>query len=311
MSAPGRFAGLRRGLRREIAAAVAVLAVVPPRMALAIAFACATTMVDCDPASSDTQAHAAGPIAWAAPSLVRIGHADPPGESTAASISAARSEYESFQIAVRAPTGGLTNVNAVASNLARPDGAVIDASDLTLYREHYVYVSRSSPNRGGRNRSMGAGWYPDALIPFRDPDSDVDLSGALDAVPFDLPEETNAVIWVDVYVPRRASAGDYSGRLVVTSDQGDVEVPLSVSVWDFALPRRPTLNSVFLLWTMKTLEAQRELLQHRFQPHKVAPQNQRLLISIEAGTSGRKPCSYGQSLILPEIVFCVPSEMAI
>jgi hypothetical protein len=100
--------------------------------------------------SADTQAHAAGPIVWAAPSLVRTGQADPPGESATASTSAAMGEYESFQIAVRAPTGALTNVNVVASNLARPGGALIDASNLTLYRDHYVYVRRSSPNRDGK-----------------------------------------------------------------------------------------------------------------------------------------------------------------
>ena len=62
------------------------------------------------------------------------------------------------------------------------------------------------------------------------------------------------------------------------SDQGNVEVPLPVSVWDFALPQQPALNSVFLLWTMQTVDAQRELLRHRLQPLKVAPENQSALI---------------------------------
>jgi hypothetical protein len=100
----------------------------------------------------------------------------------------------------------------------------------------------------------------------------------LDAVSFDLPEATNAVVWVDVYVPRATSSGEYAGFLLVTSDQGDVEIRMSVSVWDFTLPLRPALNTAFLFWMVKTLEAQQELLLHRIQPLEVAPQYQRVLI---------------------------------
>ena len=211
-------------------------------------------------------------------SLVRIGKADAPGASTEASIFAAKGEYESFQIGIRAPTGGLTNVNVAASDLTRSGEGRIDASNLFLYREHYVYVSTFSPNRGGSNVPRGVGWYPDALIPFRDHDSGSDLSGTLDAVPFDLPEATNAAIWVDLYVPRGTPAGIYRGQLSVSSDQGEVAVPVAVSVWDFTLPERPALNSVSLLWTMQTSDAQAELLRHRLQPLEIAPENQRNLI---------------------------------
>src|SRR5438874_2302295 len=111
----------------------------------------------------------AQPIVWTTPSLIRTGINDAAGSGTQATLSAAGGEYESFQIAIQAPPGGLTNVNVSVSNLTGPGGAIIASSNFSLFREHYVYVSQSSPNWGGSNQPQGAGWYPDALIPFTDP----------------------------------------------------------------------------------------------------------------------------------------------
>jgi hypothetical protein len=168
-------------------------------------------------------------------------------------------------------------VDVIASDLTQSRRSRIDRSNVTLYREHYVYINRSSPDRGGPNNPMGAGWYPDALIPFQDR-SGADLSGALDAVPFDLADAKNEVIWVDVFVPWTTPSGKYHGEILVTSAQGDVEVPVSLWVWDFALPRQPSLDTAFLLWNAQTLEAQKELLRHRVQPLEIAPEYQDVLI---------------------------------
>src|SRR5579871_3077170 len=82
-----------------------------------------------------------GPVVWVAPSLQRVGSSDPAGSSTQAQISAAKGEYESFQIVVRAPASGLSNVNVSVSNLSGPGGQVIGGNNVALFREQYVYVS--------------------------------------------------------------------------------------------------------------------------------------------------------------------------
>jgi hypothetical protein len=128
---------------------------------------CLAATFACDSSSLNMDAYAAAPIVWTAPSLVRVGRADPPAASSKASISAARGEYESFQIVIRAPTGGLTNVDVIPSDLTQSGTWRIDHSNVTLYREHYVYVNGPSPNRGGLNNGLGEGWYPDALIFFK------------------------------------------------------------------------------------------------------------------------------------------------
>src|SRR5436309_3209360 len=89
-------------------------------------------------------AHAqTGPKVWVAPSLQRIGPSDAAGSATQAQLWAARGEYESFQIVVSAPAGGLSNVNVSVSDLQGPGGQIISKKSFLLYRERYVYVSQS------------------------------------------------------------------------------------------------------------------------------------------------------------------------
>ncbi len=189
-----------------------------------------------------TRAVAAAPQIWVIPSLDRVRPDSDAGAASQIDLYAARGEYESFQIVVRAPAGGLTNVNVSTSDLLGPGGQRIAKDNLTLYREHYVWVSNSADY--GFNRPEGPGWYPDGLIPFVDPETGEDLAGAdLDAVPFDLAAGKNQPLWVDVFVPRAAPAGGYTGTFTVTSDQGEAAVQLDLKVWGFELPLRPSLKS--------------------------------------------------------------------
>src|SRR5690348_9217025 len=163
---------------------------------------------------------AQSPTIWVAPSMQRVGTGDAPGSATQAQLSAAKGEYESFQIIVRAASSGLSNVNVSVSNLSGPGGQIISSSNIALFREQYVYVNAASPNWGGSNQPMGAGWYPDGLIPFIDPATGAPPSGALRAVPFSVSANANQPIWVDVFVPRGSAAGQYNGTYTVSSDQG-------------------------------------------------------------------------------------------
>jgi hypothetical protein len=196
--------------------------------------------------------------------MARVGPDAPAGSGTSIDLYAAKGEWESFQIIVRAPTGGLTGVNVVAPDL--------DGPEFTLYREHYVYLARGTSDWATNvNKPLGAGWYPDGLIPFVNPTTGADLTGAtLDAVPFDLTAGANQAIWIDVYVPRTASAGQYEGTFTVTSDQGEATVSLNLTVWNFELPVTPALDSSFLYWTVGTQhQPKQELLRNRIMPTNV------------------------------------------
>jgi hypothetical protein len=157
---------------------------------------------------------------WVAGSLERVRPHDAPGAARVARIAAARNEYAPFQVAIRAGQGGLNGVDARAQ---------IDGATVTLYREHYVEVTKPSPLS-----VEGKGWYPDALIPFPT------------AAPFSVEEAANRVLWVDVYVPADTVPGVYRGSLTITAEgEPAVATPVELTVWNFTLPDTPSMRSWF------------------------------------------------------------------
>ena len=114
------------------------------------------------------------------------------------------------------------------------------------------------PELARLQQTTGAGLVSDALIPFTDPSTGKPLFGApLTALPCEVKAGVNQPFWVDLEVPRSAEPGEYAGTYTVTSDQGSVTGPISLTVWNFALPKTPYLKSSFLFFQVSTLAAQR------------------------------------------------------
>jgi len=93
---------------------------------------------------------------WAESSLVRVGKTALAGTASFISLSGARGETVDTQVIVRAPAGGLTNVNLSASALTGPGGVSIAASSVTLYREYYVSVTGTA---NLRRRQQSTAWF--------------------------------------------------------------------------------------------------------------------------------------------------------
>jgi hypothetical protein len=229
------------------------------------------------------------PLAWIAPSTSRIGLNDAPSSLLNADIAAARGEYEGFQIGIRG--GGaapLQNVDVKVSDLIGPHNAKISQSDLTLYREHFVEVTKPTITPAdSQTPSLGANWYADGLIPFNHPQTKERLLGnPLNAAPFNVNLNQNQVIWVDVYVPRDTPAGVYQGSYTVSSDQGNSTGTISLRVWDFELPIQPSLNSAFTLWENKSLAAASELVRHRLMPgNTLTSEQEKALLPLGLNTT--------------------------
>jgi hypothetical protein len=226
------------------------------------------------------------PTVWVVHSLARVGQYDPPGENQRVMLYAARGECESFQVVVRDASRTLTSVNVFFQELVGPYGAVISESDITFYREHYIYVAAGSKESPARDRLPVPGWYPDALIPFRDPMTQQPIQDAeLRGAPFDLAPGKNQPVWVDVCISRDAVPGAYHGELIVASDQGIARLPMQVHVWNFELPLRPSLQSAFTIYNdtisqppifHASLRANQEtLLRHKLMPVPVNPEHER------------------------------------
>jgi hypothetical protein len=244
--------------------------------------------------------------------MERVGRTEAPLQRPDANIWAARGEYESFQIVITAQTEAVTGVDLAASDLIGPEGCLIPAAALALYREHYVHVTSPSPDPGQGNRPLGKGWYADALIPFADPQNSPRPAGQFTAAPFDVIPNTNQPVWVDVHIPFEARPGMYRGSVRVSSHQQEVRIPISLHVWGFTLPLKPTLKSSFGLHqpNLNDRRVHEVLLQHRVMPESVNPGDARefeekLGLNATAlrfwGNSNRNTCTMDQPPTAAEI----------
>jgi hypothetical protein len=191
---------------------------------------------------------------WVSPSLTRVGKTDAAGTASLIALSGARGETVDTQVVVRAPASGLTNVNLSASALTGPGGATIPASSVTLYREYYITVIGTASYGGGSNSPLGSGTYPEPLIPFNDPETGAPLCGTaatLKACNASVSAGQNQPYWIDISVPRGPSnspPGVYAGTISVTATQGTVNIPVTITVWNFELPMQPSELSLWTLW---------------------------------------------------------------
>jgi hypothetical protein len=193
-------------------------------------------------------------------------------------IRAARNEYEGAHIVLRAEGRDIIDADLRLTPLISPRGDTIGVDHISLYREHYLRIDTLSYRSTGRK-----GWYPDALVPFSNPYDGGELAGArFDARPYTIASGENQAYYLEAHVPEHAVAGDYSGEVVVSSaNAAAVSIPVSLHVWDFALPDSTPVrsnfgvgggrfNEIFQSGTPRWEEARRrfdrELYRHRLCP---------------------------------------------
>ena len=153
---------------------------------------------------------------WAAPTVEKITPGMlPPIHTAPVTLAAARGEFESFQLVVRAPSQTSVAINASAfsgpSNIPAP----------AIHQVGYVPITTA----GDAFDRFGA--WPDPLWPITNGTS------------LTFPAGQNQPLWFTVQVPWDAPAGDYTGTVTV----GGASIPVTLTVWDFTLPRETHLAS--------------------------------------------------------------------
>ena len=166
---------------------------------------------------------------WTALATEKIRPSAAARADASAHLSAARNEFEAFQVVV---TGDAADVRATVSDLVGP--ATI--SGVRLYRVETMDLANASALDGG------TGPWPDALVP----DVDEIVGERRNAFPFQIADGGSHAIWVEVLVPPGAPAGDYQGQVHVTWTGSDATVPVTLTVWPFTLPSTASMKSAFL-----------------------------------------------------------------
>lgn len=171
--------------------------------------------------------------------LTRVQPADSIIGGNSVAIKAARNEYEPFQIVVWADSGGATDVDMSISDFEDGQGNEIAATNVVFFREHFIYVTNSSPLSVYSPR-----WWPDALIPFEGTTNGPQVQ--YEAAPFDVTANTCQPVWVDVFVPAGTVPGNYTATVTVTEDGVTAgTIPVRLLVWNFELPDTASMRSLW------------------------------------------------------------------
>lgn len=185
----------------------------------------------------------------------------PTQTSDAATLAAARNDFEAVQIVV-APKVALRGLTATANALVGPNGAKISADQVQVLRVHYHFVDHPSDRTGVRD------FWPDALPPLKKP--------------IDVAAGQNQPLWVLVYVPKDAAAGDYTGSVALRGEGFSADVPLRLHVWNYTLPERNHLETAFgmvpgLIWKYHQLKNEADkrrvldMYMESFRQHRISP----------------------------------------
>ncbi|HEY8165476.1 MAG TPA: DUF4091 domain-containing protein [Gemmatimonadaceae bacterium] len=163
----------------------------------------------------------------------------PPG-AAAASLIAARNEFESFQIFISAGSSQRTGVRASldGGHLAgtATTSAPIPNQNVTIYREMFDSAGLASDQEGS------AGKWASGLLPTVDPI----FGEARSAFPTTIDANTFLGIWVDILVPQTAAPDTYTGAISVTGDDfTTIRVPITLRVFNATLPSTSSLRNVF------------------------------------------------------------------
>ncbi|HEX8907811.1 MAG TPA: glycoside hydrolase domain-containing protein [Anaeromyxobacteraceae bacterium] len=167
---------------------------------------------------------------WTATATEKIRPQEAARSDRSASLSAAKNEFEAFQVVVTGPASGVS----VSATALQGPGTVPAPK---LFREAIIDLQHPSSADGA------TGAFPDALIP----DVDDVVGEKRNAFPFDVPAGESRAVWVELHVPADAKAGAYTGGVTVHAADGDTQIPVALTVWDFALPSTSSLKTAFAM----------------------------------------------------------------
>ncbi len=170
--------------------------------------------------------------------LKKVRKFTPPGNKKARldvlKIKGAKNEWESAQIGIWSSTE-LKGVSVQLTDLVHKDAKVVIKSNGADIRTYFVY---NVLTRKKQSTQVSADMDIDpsqkqTYLPFRYEEEPVAL---LDLAQIDIRRQTCQAVWLDIFIPKTAAAGIYSGNLII-KQQDDLlsEIPIELTVLPFEL----------------------------------------------------------------------------
>lgn len=162
-------------------------------------------------------------------------------------ISLAANESEGGQFVLSNAQKAFAVKDITVSDLTDGKGHTISSSAMTVYRQHYMYVDVHYYTYNGYPNT----YYPDALI-------EMQYDKAHYASGFPVAKGKNQGYWITLTAAKNTVAGNYTGKITVTTDDGTFTVPLNVTVYDFNLPDEVHFKNSYALYQLTDYDGQRE-----------------------------------------------------
>ena len=146
------------------------------------------------------------------------------------SVEMAKGEYDGAQLILTAKEA-VNSLRVTVGDLTCGT-SVIPSENIDVLFEKYVNIeSMSSPLAQGE-----LGYYPDALVP---------IDAIIAAGENKIEKGHNQGIWIKVQTPEDIATGTYTADITVTVNGDSMTVPLSVKVWNFAIPATTNMSTTF------------------------------------------------------------------
>ncbi|HWQ91462.1 MAG TPA: glycoside hydrolase domain-containing protein, partial [Clostridia bacterium] len=194
-------------------------------------------------------------------------------------ISAARNEYEPFQIVLR-PTAPLHDVQISVADFSldeEPGSPGISATNVEICLVDYVPVTQPSDYTGT------TGDHPDPLIPVT---SSLELAAG-----------QNHPLWITVFVPKETPPGEYQSQITIQSTSSTITVPVRLRVYNFGLSDVTHTRTAFNVrldsnWYPSTTLEQRRALwdkyMQNFRKHRITPYAAQFMDPLKWSYNGQK-----------------------
>lgn len=178
---------------------------------------------------------------------------------------------------MEADTQGIDSLSIGLPDLLGPGGKGIHYSspgadptdyvgrDIQLFSENYMIVGAATtadwiiqPGCPSAPRNM-TGWVPVQLVPEN-------ARSGLGGFPLSVEAKQNQAFWIEIFTGRDLPAARYSGIVTITADQGIVEIPVDLDLFDFTLPDQNSLQAMIFYESSQPIT---------YQGHNLDPQYHR------------------------------------
>ena len=148
----------------------------------------------------------------------------------------AKNGTDSSQLMIKA-NSTISSYNFRPGSLRGNTGDILSASCFDVSIAKYLYCNSATEN--DKTGYMGAGYYPDALVP---------IDRIIKAGENTITNGKQQSIWINCSIPKHQMAGTYTGAGILTVDGVDYSIPMKVVVYDVTLSDANHNKTCYMIW---------------------------------------------------------------